>query len=87
LLLNGTKIDDCCYANQNHKYDFGAVGIFARGVKSGYTYVRHSGMLEGLNEPVAFFLLIMSIILVAPVLSECLRLPGSIACEKQMWDK
>ena len=31
-----------------------------------------------LNEPVAFFLLIMSIILVTPLLSERVRLPGII---------
>lgn len=35
-------------------------------------------MSEFLNEPVAFFLLIMSIILVTPLLSERLRLPGMI---------
>jgi Kef-type K+ transport system membrane component KefB/nucleotide-binding universal stress UspA family protein len=35
-------------------------------------------MLERLNEPVAFFLLIMSIILVTPLLSERVRLPGII---------
>jgi hypothetical protein len=35
-------------------------------------------MLERLNEPVAFFLLIMSIILVTPLLSERVRLPDII---------
>lgn len=35
-------------------------------------------MLERLNEPVAFFLLIMSIILVTPLLSERVRLPGIV---------
>lgn len=35
-------------------------------------------MIERLNEPVAFFLLIMSIILITPLLSERLRLPGMI---------
>lgn len=35
-------------------------------------------MLERLNEPVAFFLLIMSIILFTPLLSERVRLPGII---------
>ena len=35
-------------------------------------------MIERLNEPVAFFLLIMSIILVTPLLSERVRLPGII---------
>lgn len=35
-------------------------------------------MFERLNEPVAFFLLIMSIILVTPLLSERVRLPGII---------
>ncbi|MFZ5879628.1 MAG: cation:proton antiporter [Chloroflexota bacterium] len=35
-------------------------------------------MNEFLNEPVAFFLLIMSIILITPLLSERLRLPGMI---------
>jgi Kef-type K+ transport system membrane component KefB/nucleotide-binding universal stress UspA family protein len=35
-------------------------------------------MLERLNEPVAFFLLIMSIILVTPLLSERVKLPGII---------
>ncbi|HET9909693.1 MAG TPA: hypothetical protein VFQ23_23805 [Anaerolineales bacterium] len=35
-------------------------------------------MLERLNEHVAFFLLIMSIILVTPLLSERVRLPGII---------
>lgn len=35
-------------------------------------------MLERLNEPVAFFLLIMSIILVTPLLSARVRLPGII---------
>ncbi len=35
-------------------------------------------MLERLNEPVAFFLLIMSIILITPLLSERVRLPGII---------
>src|SRR5215216_5639065 len=35
-------------------------------------------MLERLNEPVAFFLLIMSIILITPLLSERVKLPGII---------
>ena len=35
-------------------------------------------MIERLNEPVAFFLLIMSIILITPLLSERVRLPGII---------
>lgn len=35
-------------------------------------------MIERLQEPVAFFLLIMSIILITPLLSERLRLPGII---------
>ena len=35
-------------------------------------------MLERLNEPVAFFLLIMSIILVTPLLSERVKLPGIV---------
>ena len=35
-------------------------------------------MIERLQEPVAFFLLIMSIILITPLLSERLRLPGMI---------
>ncbi|MBI5838562.1 MAG: cation:proton antiporter [Chloroflexi bacterium] len=35
-------------------------------------------MPEGFNEPVAFFLLIMTIILVTPLLSERVRLPGII---------
>ncbi len=35
-------------------------------------------MFERLNEPVAFFLLIMSIILITPLLSERVRLPGII---------
>lgn len=35
-------------------------------------------MVERLNEPVAFFLLIMSIILVTPLLSERVKLPGII---------
>ena len=35
-------------------------------------------MLERLNEPVAFFLLIMGIILVTPLLSQRVRLPGII---------
>ena len=35
-------------------------------------------MLERLQEPVAFFLLIMSIILITPLLSERIRLPGMI---------
>src|SRR5215208_2426863 len=35
-------------------------------------------MLERLNEPVAFFLLIMTIILVTPLLSERVKLPGII---------
>ncbi len=35
-------------------------------------------MLERLQEPVAFFLLIMSIILITPLLSERMRLPGMI---------
>jgi Kef-type K+ transport system membrane component KefB/nucleotide-binding universal stress UspA family protein len=35
-------------------------------------------MLERLNEPVAFFLLIMSIILLTPLLSERVKLPGIV---------
>src|SRR5215216_5687959 len=35
-------------------------------------------MFERLNEPVAFFLLIMSIILITPLLSERVKLPGII---------
>ncbi|MBI5954527.1 MAG: cation:proton antiporter [Chloroflexi bacterium] len=35
-------------------------------------------MIERLQEPVAFFLLIMSIILITPLLSERIRLPGMI---------
>jgi len=35
-------------------------------------------LIERLNEPVAFFLLIMSIILITPLLSERVRLPGII---------
>ena len=35
-------------------------------------------MLERLNEPVAFFLLIMSIILITPLLSERVKIPGII---------
>src|SRR5512133_803484 len=35
-------------------------------------------MIERLQEPVAFFLLIMSIILITPLLSERVRLPGII---------
>ncbi|MBI4730634.1 MAG: cation:proton antiporter [Chloroflexi bacterium] len=35
-------------------------------------------MLERLQEPVAFFLLVMSIILITPILSERVRLPGIV---------
>ena len=35
-------------------------------------------MFERFNEPVAFFLLIMSIILVTPLLSERVKLPGIV---------
>jgi Kef-type K+ transport system membrane component KefB len=35
-------------------------------------------MIERLNEPVAFFLLVMGIILITPLLSERVRLPGII---------
>src|SRR5215208_1396349 len=52
-------------------------GICYIGVQCSKTALRRACMID-LNEPVVFFLLIMSIILVTPLLSERVHLPGII---------